>query len=177
MDLRARVIVALLMVGAMLLATPPAPADAGTGTAAADVAAKPRKAKKCKKGKVRVKINGRRLCRPARKALPKPKAGDPRLLMARSVFGRDLSDLRNRRGRKVPSLPKLVRKLGPRAPPPAGSRASTRWRCARPPPGAREREPPRGARTARRSGTPSPPTVATAPGPRSRPRSAPGARG
>jgi hypothetical protein len=105
-----RLIVALVLAGALVAA---APAASMPTTATADVAAKPRK---CKKQQVRVKINGRRVCRPARKALPKPKKGDPRLVLARSALGADFSALRNRRGRKVPSLPKLIRRLGPRAP-------------------------------------------------------------
>jgi hypothetical protein len=98
-------------VAAILVAAAPASAAASpVGNAVA--AAK----KKCKKQQVRVKINDRRLCRPPRKALPRPKAGDPRLLLVRSVFGRDWSRFRDRRGTKARSLPKLIRGLGPRAP-------------------------------------------------------------
>ena len=76
------------------------------------------KKKRCKKGRaVRVAVPRKRVsCVRARRVLPKPKRGDPRLLLARSAFGRDWSGVRGRRGKRAQSLPKLVRKLGPRAP-------------------------------------------------------------
>ena len=73
-----------------------------------------KKRKRCKKTQVRVRSGKRRTCVAARKVLPKPRAGDPRLLVAKSAY-RDWSKLRNRRGKRAKSLPKLVRKLGPRA--------------------------------------------------------------
>ena len=75
---------------------------------------KKKKRKRCRKSQVRVKSGKKRTCVAARKVLPKPKAGDPRLLIAKSAY-RDWSKLRNRRGKRAKSLPKLVRKLGPRA--------------------------------------------------------------
>ena len=98
---------------ACLVAAAPAAAQP-VGGAVASAKKKPRnKAVKCKKSQVRVKIGKRRACQ--KKALPKPKAGDPRLLLARSATG-DWSRLRSRRGKRLPSMPKLIRKLGPRAP-------------------------------------------------------------
>jgi hypothetical protein len=104
-----------LLVAAILLAIPAAPTTAA-GRVGDAVAAAKKKPKQCKKSQVRVRIGKRVSCRPAKKVLPKPKAGDPRLLLARSAYGADWSRLRGRRGRHVPSLPKLIRKLGPRAP-------------------------------------------------------------
>jgi hypothetical protein len=43
---------------------------------------------------------------------PKPRAGDPRKLVTQAVLGRDFSRLRNRRGKRLPSLPKLIRRTG-----------------------------------------------------------------
>jgi hypothetical protein len=97
---------------ALLVALAAVPA--GTGAAPVNVA--PAKAKKCKKGKVKVKVGKRVSCVAARKALPKPKAGDQRLLLAKSAVGTDWSRLRNRRGKRAQSLPKLIRKVGARAP-------------------------------------------------------------
>ena len=96
-----------------LLLALPAESVAAPPSAAPAVAAKK---KKCKGGRVRVKIGKHVTCRPARKVLPKPRAGDQRLIVTRAVVGGDFSRLRNRRGKRAPSLPKLVRKLGPRAP-------------------------------------------------------------
>jgi hypothetical protein len=93
-----------------LIAPPAAPAAPGSDVTAAA------KKKRCKKGQVRVRSGKRVSCVRARQVLPKPKRGDPRLLLARSAFGRDWSRVRNRRGKRAQSLPKLVRKLGPRAP-------------------------------------------------------------
>jgi hypothetical protein len=81
----------------------------------ADDAAK-RKAKKCRKGTVRVKVGRRVTCRPLKQAFPKPRAGDPRKLFAQFVFKKDFSHFRNRRGKRAKSLPKLIRKAGRTAP-------------------------------------------------------------
>jgi hypothetical protein len=106
---------ASLLVAALILAIPAVPA-ASAGPVGDAVPAAKQKPKKCKKSQVRVRIGKRVSCRPAKKVLPKPKAGDERLLLARSAYGSDWSRLRGRRGKRVPSLPKLIRKLGPRAP-------------------------------------------------------------
>ena len=95
----------------------PAAAEARYDSAGqvADAAAK-RKAKKCRKGQVKVKLGKRILCRPLRKVMPKPRAGDPRKLFTSFVMKKDLSNFRNRRGKRGQSLPKLIRKVGPGAP-------------------------------------------------------------
>jgi hypothetical protein len=89
--------------------------SAAPAAAAPDLTAAAKK-KRCKKGQVRVRSGKRVSCVRARRVLPKPQRGDPRLLLARSAFGRDWSRVRSRRGKRAQSLPKLVRKLGPRAP-------------------------------------------------------------
>ncbi len=60
------------------------------------------KPKKCKAGKVAVKINGRARCTPLRKALPPPKAADQNLAAVQHALGMDLKGL-ERHGKKVPS--------------------------------------------------------------------------
>jgi hypothetical protein len=75
-----------------------------------------KKPKKCKKGQVRAKVGKRRTCIALKKAFPKPRAGDVRSLVTQSVVGQDWSHLRTRRGKRLPSLPKLIRKVGPGAP-------------------------------------------------------------
>ena len=109
-----RTVLALVVLLA-LLASVPVTAPAHFGSAPADSSQKRKKAKKCKSGKVRVKVGKRSACRPLKKAFPKPKAGDPRQLVTKSAL-RDWSKLRTRRGKRLPSLPKLIRKVGPRAP-------------------------------------------------------------
>jgi hypothetical protein len=106
-------ILLVLALAIPLLFAGSAAAPASFGPVPADSAAKP---KKCKKGKVKVKVGKRSACRPLKKVFPKPKAGDPRQLVTQSVLRTDWSRLRNRRGKRIPSLPKLIRKLGPRAP-------------------------------------------------------------
>ena len=66
------------------------------------------KLKKCKKQKVPVTINGRRRCLPLKSALPAPKEADQRLLAVQSALRLDLSRIRDRRGRRPPSAPKLL---------------------------------------------------------------------
>jgi hypothetical protein len=75
-----------------------------------------RKAKKCKKGQVRVKVGKRVTCRALKQAFPKPRPGDPRKLFAQFVFKKDFSHFRNRRGKRPKSLPKLIRRTGRGAP-------------------------------------------------------------
>jgi hypothetical protein len=107
---------AVLLVAAILLGLAAAPAGAATSLRPDAAPAAKKKPKKCKKRQVRVRLGKRVSCRPAKKVLPKPKAGDVRLMLAQSAVAADWSRLRNRRGKRVPSLPKLIRKLGPRAP-------------------------------------------------------------
>jgi hypothetical protein len=107
-----RALLAAIACTALVALIAPAAAPAAP---ASDVTAAAKK-KRCKKGQVRVRSGKRVSCVRARQVLPKPKRGDPRLLLARSAFGRDWSRVRSRRGKRAQSLPKLVRKLGPRAP-------------------------------------------------------------
>jgi hypothetical protein len=100
---------------AALAASTAAEARPDSSGPVADDAAK-RKAKKCKRGTVRVKVGKRVTCRPLRQAFPKPRAGDPRKLFAQFVFKKDFSDFRNRRGKRPKSLPKLIRRTGRGAP-------------------------------------------------------------
>jgi len=99
-----------------LLAALPATATAHVGTAPADSAQKRKKPKKCKRGKIKVKVGKRTTCRPFKKAFPKPKAGDPARLFTKAVLADDWSRLRSRRGKRLPSLPKLIRRSGRGAP-------------------------------------------------------------
>ena len=101
----------LACVAGLVAAAPaaaPSGAEASFGAVPADAAAK----KKCKKGQVKVKVGKRVSCRPLKKVLPKPRAGDPRKLFTQFVFKKDWSKFRNRRGKRPPSLPRLIGKVG-----------------------------------------------------------------
>ena len=75
-----------------------------------------RKAVKCRKNQVPIKLKRRTVgCRSLRAALPAPREGDPRPLLAKTALDDDLAGVRDRRGRRAPSLKKLSRKVGPRA--------------------------------------------------------------
>ena len=77
---------------------------------------KKRKVVKCRKNQVPIKLRRRTVgCRSLRAALPAPRGGDPRLLLAKTALDDDLAGVRDRRGRRAPSLKKLFRKVGPRA--------------------------------------------------------------
>ena len=111
----ARLVVLTLVAALAVSAGLPAavPAEPGAGPAAKQK--KKRKAVKCRKSQVRVKLGRRTVgCRSLRAALPAPREGDARLLLAGAALD-DLEGLRDRRGRRAPSLKKLSRKVGPRA--------------------------------------------------------------
>ena len=116
--MRPRAFLALALVAALAFGVPvaaAAPAEP-TAPAVAKKAKKKRKAVKCKKTQVPVKVNRRIVgCRALGAALPPPKEGDARLLLAKSLLDDDLGGLRDRRGRKAASLKKVLRKAGPRA--------------------------------------------------------------
>ena len=77
---------------------------------------KKRKAIRCRKSEVPIKVRRRTVgCRKRRAALPRPRAGDQRLLLAKAALDDDLRALRDRRHRRPPSLKKLFRKVSPRA--------------------------------------------------------------
>jgi hypothetical protein len=106
----------LACVAALVAAAPvaaPSAAEASFGAVPADSAAKK---KRCKKGQVKVKVGKRVSCRPLKKVMPKPRAGDPRKLFTQFVFKKDWSKFRNRRGKRPPSLPRLIRRAGRGAP-------------------------------------------------------------
>jgi hypothetical protein len=94
----------------------------GAGTAAPALA-KPmgpavskHKKVRCHRNQVAIKVKRRTVgCRSLRAALPAPSAGDPRVAVANSALGDNMAGLRDRRGRRAPSLKKLFRKAGPRA--------------------------------------------------------------
>ncbi len=93
-------------------------ASARTDATASSVAKhkKKRKAVKCRKNQVPIKLKRRTVgCRSLRAALPAPSEGDPRPLLAKTALDDDLAGVRDRRGRRAPSLKKLSRKVGPRA--------------------------------------------------------------
>jgi hypothetical protein len=98
------VIVPLLLVGA---GAAPAAGPVGGALAAAK--------KKCKKGTVRVVVGKKRSCRPIKKALPRPRKGDPRLIYVRAALGANLKGVRDRKGRRPPSIDKALRRISPKA--------------------------------------------------------------
>ena len=88
--------------------------------AAAAPAAEAAKPLKCKKGQVKERVKVRKgkaktRCVKARKAWPKPKAVDLRAVGTRYVLGQDFAKVRDRRGRRAKSLPKLLKRIHPRA--------------------------------------------------------------
>ena len=117
-----RTLIVLTLAATLLIgigATTPAPAEpAGLSVAKHHKTKKKKKGKavRCRKSQVKVKVNRRTVgCRPLRASLPAPRAGDGRLLLAKAVLEDDVRGLRDRRGRRAPSLKKLFRKVGPRA--------------------------------------------------------------
>jgi hypothetical protein len=114
------IIVPTLIAALAIGAAAPAAASAGTEPAGPQMAAKhakkKRKAVRCRKSQVPIKLKRRTVgCRSLRAALPAPREGDTRQLLATSMLDDDLRGLRDRRGRRAPSLAKLFRKVGPRA--------------------------------------------------------------
>ena len=103
---------ASLLVAALILAVPGAPAASPAGDPVAAAKAKP---KKCKKGTVRVVVGKKRSCRPLKKALPRPRKGDARLVYVRSALGANLKGVRDRKGRRPPSIEKALRRISPKA--------------------------------------------------------------
>jgi len=95
----------------------PLPAAAPTGSAAehAPAVTAKKKKKKCGKRKVRERIGRKTRCVRARRALPRPRSIDVRATAARYTLGADWSKLRDRRGKRLPSLPRLLRRIHPRA--------------------------------------------------------------
>jgi len=90
-----------------------APADASRSASQRQIAATAKK--KCKKGKVRLRVGKKTRCVRAKKALPKPKATDMRKAGARFLLHANFAKLRDRRGKRLPSLPKLLHRVHPRA--------------------------------------------------------------
>ena len=74
-----------------------------------------KKKRKCKSGRVPVRVLKRTRCKKPRAALPRPRAADMSLLLFREALNLDLGGVRDRRGRRAPTMKKLFRRLGPRA--------------------------------------------------------------
>jgi hypothetical protein len=111
-------IVVVLVLALAAAGAPAAHAAAAPSEPEASVSAKKKKKKKpkkCKKGRVRERIQKKTRCVSARKAWPKPKAIDVRKAATSYVLNANFSKLRDRRGKRLPSLPKLLRKVHPRA--------------------------------------------------------------
>jgi hypothetical protein len=103
---------ASLLVAALIVAVPAAPAASPVGD---PVAVAKKKPKKCKKGKVAVVVEGKRSCRSLKKAIPRPKKGNSKLIYAQAALDANLRGVRDRRGRKPPSIEKAMRRISPRA--------------------------------------------------------------
>ena len=108
MTVRVLVIVGLAGLGLALFG-----GAAAEATSPATHAAK--KKRKCKAGRIPVKVLGRTRCKRTRAALPRPRDADTRLLLLRQALDVDLGGVRDRRGRRAPTVKKLFRRLGPRA--------------------------------------------------------------
>jgi len=96
------------------LAIVPAAASA-SAPASYEPSAAVAKKKRCKKGKVRMKVGKRTRCVKLGKAFPKPKSIDVRKSAGSFVIGANFSKLRDRNGRRLPSLPTLLRQVDPKA--------------------------------------------------------------
>jgi hypothetical protein len=105
-----RFVLALVALCLLAVAAVQAPAAPPRGDAAA--AAKKRT---CKKGQVRVVVGKKRTCRPVRKALPRPRKGDARAIYVRAALGANLKGVRDRTGRRPPSIEKALRRISPKA--------------------------------------------------------------
>lgn len=97
----------------LLLAAPFAEAKERAGSAVAS--ATKGKAKKCKGKKVRVKIGKRTRCVPVKKALPQPKAEDPRLAVVREGLTPPIGSVRVPKGKSPVAMEKVYRQFGPKA--------------------------------------------------------------
>ena len=103
-----RVAAVLAAVAAAAALTAVAPASAAGARSAAT---------KCKKGKVLVKTGRKKRCVKLRVAPPLPKAADRGQLALDFLLSSKWPALRDRRGRRVPSLAKRLRRTGHRAAP------------------------------------------------------------
>ena len=108
----------VVLVLGLLLATAAAPVAqaAGPGPTAED---SQRKKKRCKAGQIKERIKvGKRTrtrCVARKRAWPAPKAVDMRTESTSYVLGTNFAKVRDRRGRKAKSLPKLLKRIHPRA--------------------------------------------------------------
>jgi hypothetical protein len=113
-DKRIRHVVLLLIL--TLAAPAPAQALRSVPTRSDDApSAAATKKRKCRAGRVPVRIVGHTRCKRTRAALPRPRGTDMSLVLFRQALGVDLGGVRDRRGRRAPTMKKLFRPLGPRA--------------------------------------------------------------
>jgi hypothetical protein len=103
---------AAILVATIAAATTVSPASAADAGAGSVGAAKPAAKKKCKKGKVLVKSRGKKRCIKLRVAPPRPKEADRGQLALDLLLSRKWPALRDRRGRRVPSLARRLRGVG-----------------------------------------------------------------
>ena len=118
-------LVIVLVLGLLVSCAPAALAVEPGPPAGAAAKKKPKKKKRkkavrCKAGQVKetVKVKRRKAttrCLSARKAWPAPKRIDMRAVGASYVLGTNFSKVRDRRGRRAKSLPKLLKRVHPRA--------------------------------------------------------------
>jgi hypothetical protein len=99
---------------ALLVAAPTATASAKQDRAEASKGAKGKKAK-CRKGQVRVKVLGRMRCLPLSRALPKPKAVDPRLAIVKEGLTPEIGRVPDPKDRIPTPMEKVYRSFGPKA--------------------------------------------------------------
>lgn len=98
----------LFLVPAASTAASPSPADG-------PALAKKKPKKKCKKNRVRVKAAGRTRCLPVGRALPKPKAIDPRLAIVRAGLTPAIGRVPDPKNKVPPPAEKLYRQFDPQA--------------------------------------------------------------
>jgi hypothetical protein len=109
-----RLLCAALCAG-LLLVPAAAPAASSPSGDAPALAKKKAKKKKCKKKRVRVKVAGRTRCVPIGRALPKPKAIDPRLAIVRAGLTPAIGHVPDPKNKVPPPAEKLYRQFDPQA--------------------------------------------------------------
>ena len=116
---RTSVVMALLLGFATAPTQVAQAAEPDPSVQAAQKKKKKKKPVKCRAGQIkeRVKVGKRTRtrCVAAKKAWPAPKPVDMRTESASYVLGANLAKVRDRRGRKAKSLPKLLKRVHPRA--------------------------------------------------------------
>ena len=98
------------------VAAAPAPAAFGPDSGFSEKTGKgKKKPRKCKQAQIPVKFGKKSRCLPASKALPAPKAGDPRREVIVEALTPDIAKIPDPKDKLPPPMERVYRKLGPQA--------------------------------------------------------------